>query len=139
MAEAWCRHRVHERGMQQLAVGSCGIAAVPGAPAANAAVTALANVDVQLGPFRSRCVDAAIVADASRLITMTSTHREQLVGRFPQAAEKSTTLLSYIGISGSISDPFGGHLHDYQECLANMQPAIEALLDDINGQGHNVR
>jgi protein-tyrosine phosphatase len=130
MAAARCQElAAPQLAAGQLTIRSAGVAAGDGAPASAMAAAAL-GTDA-LANFRSTALTADRVAEADRIITMTTAHREHVIRRFPEAAERTRNLLSLLGDDGDISDPFGGDLREYRSCLAHMTPALEALVAEL--------
>lgn len=155
-------------------VRSAGVSTVDGmAVSANAAETLRRKQIAHNG--KSRMLGDSAVQWADLILTMTASHKRGLIGRFPDALEKTHTLLEYAGLderiaadlaelehlytewqmkqalgqqisdadrgrmlelerkipSFDIDDPFGGPLPVYESCAAQIEKAVEKLLDKL--------
>lgn len=155
-------------------VRSAGVSTVDGmAVSANAAETLKRKQIAHNGS--SRMLAESAIQWADLILTMTSSHKRGLIGRFPSAMEKTHTLLEYAVLderiaadlaelerlytewqmkqalgqqissedrsrmielekripSFDIDDPFGGPLHIYESCAAQIEEAIGKLLDKL--------
>ena len=66
-------------------------------------------------------VSAEILEECDRLIGMTESHTMSLIFTYPQFASKISSL------DKSISDPFGGDLNVYLNCLDEIIDAVKAM------------
>lgn len=139
MAEALLRLKAAQRlgvEVDQLAprgflVGSCGIGAMPGAPAARHAVTLLRERGCrQLEKHRARQAEPALLERASAIITLGHSHYQWLVEAFPEL-EPRVALLDPDGVA----DPIGGSLEVYRACAQQIEAALEPLLEKILRDG----
>ena len=126
MAEAFFRSLVGDA----IEVGSAGTSAWPGSPPSGNSVAVLAGEDIDGEGLRSSQFGEEHVS-ADRIYTMTSGHRDVLVGAFPELADRCHTLLSILDSAADVHDPYGGDLAEYQACFANMRPALEALAREL--------
>ena len=98
-----------------------------GEPIANNAVRALEDADIPSLPDNpylehiSKTVDEEVVKKCDLIIGLTDSHVFSLLSLYPAYASKIT------GMPCGISDPFGGDLDTYKECLAEIKKGIEAL------------
>lgn len=127
MAEAYFRHLM---GNAEVVVSSAGTSAWPGAPPSKNSLAVLAAQSIDATGLRSsQFSDAQLSAD--RIYTMTRSHRDMLVGAYPELADRVKTLLSLVGSNADVIDPFGGDLAEYQACFANIRPALDALAREL--------
>ncbi|NLW24132.1 MAG: protein tyrosine phosphatase [Clostridia bacterium] len=80
----------------ELTVASAGLQAFPGSKASENALRVTAAEGINLENFRSRPVDERLVNEADLILTMTHSHKQQLLNYFPQAKGKVFLLKEYI-------------------------------------------
>ncbi len=91
------------------------------------AVTALENSGIKAthgNDYRSHFSHTVTEADIEKstlIIGVSSSHAFQLIMRFPAYASKITALPL------EISDPFGGNIEDYENCLKNIDTALNIM------------
>ena len=104
---------------------SAGLFAAEGEPISPNAKEALQAAGVAPTPdndytaHRARCVTAEMIENADLVVGLSASHAMQLMLRFPEAAEKITTLPM------DVSDPYGGSLEVYSACLAQIKLCLE--------------
>lgn len=134
MAEAIARESIRERGWRHVEVASAGISALPGVPAAEAAVEVVGELGLDLRGHRSRPLSEDLIDWADVILTMSPSHqafleelgaayKTSLLGDFAAGTEAS-------GVA--VADPFGGDLATYQATLADLRELIERSLDRIS-------
>ena len=69
--------------------------------------------------FASRQIDAQMCETADSLVGLTEAHAMRLMMAFPTCATKIRSL------SSDISDPFGGYIGRYRECLGEIEKAVK--------------
>ena len=136
MAAALLNHLARPRGvcsaMPELCApcyvaSSAGLYAPDGAPISANAAQALERAGVIPVPgadytaHRARTVTAEMLEEADEVVGLTGSHAMQLMMRFPEYASKLRTL------PNDISDPFGGDLARYEECLAELKQGVEQM------------
>lgn len=99
---------------------SCGLAAVPNAPATKQAITVACEYGFDLSLHRAKPVTAKTVQWADRIFVMSPQHQTLLTQRFPQAQDKISVL--------HIADPYGGSVDTYRACMKQMITALEKEL-----------
>jgi protein arginine phosphatase len=127
MAEAYFRQLMTNA---EIAVSSAGTSAWPGAPPSKNSLAVLAAQGVDAAGLRSSQFTEDL-SSADRIYTMTSGHRDVLIGAFPELADRVKTLLTLLDSNADVHDPFGGDLAEYQACFANMRPALDALASEL--------
>ena len=100
---------------------SAGLYALPGAPATPQAVRTARRHGMDLTAHRAQPVTEALLARASRVLTMTPEHADALRERFPSFAGKIASL------SPAIPDPYGGDDGDYEICFQELEAALNEL------------
>ncbi len=110
-------------------IGSAGLAAADGLAASIEAVEALAELDIDLAPHRSRWLTRAMIDTADLVVVMTNRQACEIRRRFPEAGERVSLLTSFApGGGGDIADPIGSDLATYRRIRDQID---EALLDLI--------
>ncbi|OGO79573.1 MAG: hypothetical protein A2Y23_09405 [Clostridiales bacterium GWB2_37_7] len=136
MAEALLKHFASEYPRLELVVKSAGTAASDSQGASGNAILALQELGIDLNPHRSQAVTTELIEEADLVLTMTYSHKQQLLVFKPNAAHKLFTLAEFTSRdkSRNISDPFGGNLDTYIECRNEISFYIKKLLDIIGSQ-----
>ncbi|WP_308636733.1 low molecular weight protein arginine phosphatase [Paenibacillus silvisoli] len=94
MAEALLRALSQERGLQ-LDIRSAGVSTIDGLPVSNHARTVLFRRDITHNGT-SKALESGSVAWADLILTMTGSHKRQLLQHYPSAVDKTHTLLEYV-------------------------------------------
>ncbi len=139
MAEAIARHLLAAQTVRELRapagqsvnaaralVISAGVHATDGEPASREGRRALRDLDIEMGPHRSRQLTRRMLADADRVLTMTEAHRRGVLDLDPGSAAKVAT----IDPSGDIPDPIGGPSEVYAETARRLLGAIRTRLEE---------
>jgi protein-tyrosine phosphatase len=95
-------------------VGSMGIFAADGAPAADHGVAVMARRGIDIASHRARTASEAIVADLDRVYGLTDSHVEALRTMLPARQRSRVELLDPEG--RGVPDPIGGSVEDYAAC-----------------------
>jgi protein arginine phosphatase len=136
LAEALCMKLLAERlgcpsealAERGYVVGSAGLAAYPGNPAAAEAVDVGRELGVDLSRHQSRPLTAALLLQADHLIAMTRSHLDALtIYNVPGAA--MPRLLS--AEAADIPDPIGCSADVYRDCARQILHHLEALLPQL--------
>ena len=130
MAEALLRYFAAEKPALELSIKSAGTAAFDNQTASKNAILALREMCIDLTNHRSQTVTAALVDEADWVLTMTNSHKQQLLSLKPDASNKIFTLseFTFQNSTKNISDPFGGNLDTYIECRNEITEYIMKLL-----------
>lgn len=116
---------VESRGV---VVASAGLAAASGSPPSAEAVDALAAREIDITTHTAQQLSAQLVRHADLILTMTRGHREAIIGQWPEAAERTRSVLPD---GGDVSDPIGGPPEVYQACADQIEQAVAAHADGI--------
>jgi protein-tyrosine phosphatase len=136
LAEALCKRRLAERLRCAVAdlpahgfcVVSAGLAAYPGAGAAEEAVAVARAYGADLDGHRSRPLTADLAAQADHLLAMTHSHLQALVEHFPRLAARPG-LLSPDG--DDIADPIGHDQSVYEACSRAIWDSLDVLVERL--------
>jgi protein-tyrosine phosphatase len=133
MAEAIMRSRVVARGWAHVAVGSAGIAAANGVPAAEHAVLVAREEGLDLEAHASRFLTPDLVAWADLVLVMSPAHRHavEMLGGDAKVALVTAFEEGAEGGGQLVDDPFGADLAAYRRTFRRLEIAIEAVLDRI--------
>jgi protein-tyrosine phosphatase len=107
---------------------SAGLATTAGMPASEHSVAVLRPHGIDLSGHHSQSATAELLAVADRVVTMTSSHRESIISRFPDLTER-VRLLSAEG--RDVSDPFGGSRDEYERCRHEIQHHLLRLIESL--------
>lgn len=110
---------------------SAGVAAIAGEPASPEAVTALAEMGIDLERHRAVLLTPEAVGQADLVLTMTTAHQRHVQMLAPAQAEKVFTLAGYAGAVGDIADPIGQPLEAYRNCARRLVDLIGKVLDRL--------
>ncbi len=135
MAEAILRQEALEQKLE-LNVRSAGTAVFQSSGASRGAIQAAGELGIDLSKHRSQQVTKELVDEADLILTMTHSHKQQLLHYFPHAQEKIFTLAEFASEESmqNISDPFGGNLEVYMECRNEIHMHIRKLLHKLYSQ-----
>ncbi len=127
MAEALLRHKIRERNIEGVTVGSAGTGAWDGAPASEGAYLVALEHGLDLSSHRARLLTRDIANQATVVLTMGRHHR----ARVEQLGGVETYLLGEYagreGLDAEVRDPFGNEIDVYRETFAE----LDVLLDEV--------
>jgi protein-tyrosine phosphatase len=109
-----------------LRIVSAGVYAAPGSPPSPEAVDALAKMDIDMRPHRSRRLSLELIHEADVIYCMTRGHLEAIVEAAPYAADKTFLL----DPNGDIEDPIGAGLTTYQRCAEMIRRRLDQRLKE---------
>ena len=90
MAEALLK----QRAQSDIQVKSCGISAMPGAPASSQTEEVLRQEGIEIN-HQSAPISAALVQWADVILTMTASHKERIWSEYPEERKKTYTLKEF--------------------------------------------
>jgi len=134
MAEGLARAIAEEMGLKGLTFASAGTLAWPGDKAADQAVQALAEMGIEIASHRATLLTPELVSEADLVLTMTESHRHQVLNLLPEAAGKTYSLGDYAGIPGDIPDPYGQPVEEYRRCAGSLQALLRSALAKLKDQ-----
>ncbi|MDD2446411.1 MAG: low molecular weight protein arginine phosphatase [Tissierellia bacterium] len=113
-------------------VKSVGIMAFDGDNASNNAVIVLKNISINIEGHRASLVRKDLVDEADIILTMTNSHKNNLIRKFPNARIKTFLYNEYAyGKYTDISDPFGGNLNTYKIARDEIYKASQAIVKKL--------
>lgn len=117
--------KLHEHNVDVL---SAGVAAADSAPASPEAIHILKGRGIDLSHHLSQQVTEEMLTKSDLVLAMTASHLDILRRARPDLADRMQLLRSD---GGSISDPIGGGLDEYQSCADEITSCLEVILDDV--------
>lgn len=134
MAEGLARHLLPRPGEwpggeEEILVFSAGVHALPGDPATDNAVEALAEEGIDLRRHRAALLTPEMVHAADLVLTMTSGHRRLVREMAPDHVDKVFTLAEYAGAGGDLADPFGRPLAVYRRYAEDIRHLVRLALE----------
>ncbi|SEN59723.1 low molecular weight protein arginine phosphatase [Paenibacillus sp. OV219] len=127
MAEALLRTLAQERGLQ-LDIRSAGVSTIDGLPVSKNAQEALSRRGIG-HHSTSRALETGSIAWSDLILTMTGSHKRQLLQRFPSAVDKTYTLLEFVNTDPEVLERIAeleGILSEWHMNQALGQPFSEA-------------
>jgi protein-tyrosine-phosphatase len=126
MAEAILNHKTTD-----IHVKSAGVFAVDGNPTSKNTVEALREEGIRVEHY-SQLLTEELVDWATCILTMTQSHKQLVLDRFPQAITKTHTIREYAtNVQGDVIDPFGGPLSIYRKTYAELTELADVLISKI--------
>ena len=111
---------------------SAGLAAQEHSKTSKNALTILKdNVSVDINEREAVQVTEEMLKEADLILTMTSFMKKMIGSTFPIFSNKVFTLKEYVGLSGDISDPYGGDLDIYAETFNELKDCISLLIKKL--------
>jgi len=130
MAEGLFPHYVRNDA-QEWRVGSAGVYAEPGFPAAWNTLLVLKRRGIDLSNHRSRPVTSDLLASYDLILTMERGHKEALRSAFPFFASKVWLISEMIGGKMDIVDPVGRSLVDYEDTAQEIEGIFSLGIEKI--------
>lgn len=94
------------------------------------AIFMMASRGIKIDGHQSRAMSARDAQGAAIILTMTESHKKNVLSLFPEAAPYTFTLIEYAtGTPGNISDPWGLGLTDYYETAEQLEKLIPVALE----------
>lgn len=111
---------------------SAGISIVDGSVTSpNAALALKENLNVDLSHRKAVNLTFDTVKASGLILTMTPGIRDILKNNYPDFKQKIFTINEYVGLEGSIMDPYGGSIHVYRETFKKLKNSILLLLNKL--------
>lgn len=108
LAEVLFRSQLERRGLaESWRVGSAGVWALEGSPAARSALQTAAARGLNLAAHRARPVTADLLQQADLVLVMEREHQQAIQSTFPAWAGRIHLLRQMVGEVGEVEDPIG--------------------------------
>jgi protein-tyrosine phosphatase len=134
LAEMLLRHEVDQQNLKDIFVSSAGMNAVPGYPPDSMMIEYLLNQNIRVADHASRQVRQEDVDGADCIFVMEKEQAEEIIRRWPLAAEKVELLGSYVSAdSGAddIADPYGRSPYHYRLAQSQISVAIDKIVQNL--------
>lgn len=130
MAELLMRHRLSQMlecrpddlEDHGFAVRSAGLAASAGCPASSESVAVMREHGLDLGKHEAQPLTDQLVRHADLILTMTAGHWQNVVERWPHAAERTHMLLPE---QVDVVDPIGRAVDAYRRCAEQIRQGVD--------------
>jgi protein-tyrosine-phosphatase len=137
MAEVICTRLLAERlrcepqeiSKHGFIVRSAGVMAYPGDVASEPAQVVAQELNADLSGHRSQPVTPELLANATDVFAMTTSHLMALQHRFPGLGPPARLLCG----DGDLTDPIGGELDEYRACAAAIREHLNRYLSEWLG------
>lgn len=127
MAEGILKSMAAEKNLN-LDIKSAGIYALDGHKSSKNAIIALNDIGIDISKHRAQRIDEDIVSNVDLILTMSKSHKEDLIGEFPHLEKKIFMLNEYaFNEERDILDPFGGNLSFYEMTRDDIINAIKSI------------
>ncbi|KGA97043.1 protein tyrosine phosphatase [Alkalihalobacillus alcalophilus ATCC 27647 = CGMCC 1.3604] len=120
-----------EKAGSQFDVQSAGIYAFPGSPASAGTTEVLEKRNLKADEHLSQALTLDLVDWADVVLTMTESHRQQLISQYPEHEIKTYSLTSFVEEVGDISDPFGGPVEVYEQTAQQLEYLLHKLIKKL--------
>jgi protein-tyrosine phosphatase len=114
--------KIDELDDRGVVVISAGIAAAPGCPPAAEATQVMRERGLDLTRHEAQPLTDQLVRHADLILTMTHSHLQSIVERWPNAAERASVLLPD---KRDVADPIGQTVGAYRECAEQISGAVD--------------
>ena len=126
MAMGLLREKLHKEGLEgEYRVHSAGVWGLKSQPASTYSRQMMAQRGIDISDHRSHDLTREDVEEADLILTMERGQAEAIRLEFPQHAHQVHLLSQMIGRQYEIRDPYGGPLHEYRQCAAEIERLIE--------------
>lgn len=131
MAEGILRD-LAEKNNLHIQVQSAGTHAAINAPAATFAIEAMKDIGIDISSHKSNQVNSELLEETDLVLTMSKSHKKQLLHQYPSIKDKLFLLNDYaFGRPRDIEDPFGAPLRYYEKARDEIREAIEEIVRQI--------
>lgn len=133
MAEYLTRKMVEEMEFGgSIEVRSAGILASSGGRIPQKTIQTLRGVGIDIKDHKTTPIDKKMVEEATLILAMDNTHKEELLNRFPFIREKVFLFKEFAGLGkDGILDPMGSSFEAYETCLAHIRKALPRIMNRI--------
>lgn len=131
MAEGILRD-LAEKNNLHIQVQSAGTHAAINAPAATFAIEAMKDIGIDISSHKSNQVNSELLEKADLVLTMSKSHKKQILHQYPSIKDKVFLLNEYaFTTSRDIEDPFGAPLRYYEKARDEISEAIIRIVGQL--------
>ncbi|MGQ9604414.1 MAG: low molecular weight protein arginine phosphatase [bacterium] len=132
LAEVIMKKEIKRRNVDWIRVGSAGISAREGLPAAENARIVAKNLGSSLERFKSKELTSNRAKSADLILTMTGQQKRMVVEKWPELRSKTMTISEFSGSRRrSIEDPLGGSIDVYMDCAKVLSDEVRRILKKL--------
>lgn len=138
LAEMLLRHSADQQNLTDVYVASAGINAVDGYPPDARMIEYLLDQNITVSEHASRQVRQEDVDGADRIFVMEKRQADEIIRRWPQAADKVELLGSYVAADSGmddIMDPYGRSPYHYRLAQSQISLAIDRIVQNMKQLG----
>ena len=110
-------------------VMSAGIAAMPGAPAADQAIDVMRQVGIDISHHHSQPITGRLAKFADVILTMTNGHRQALISHWPMLETRTKTIRRD---GGDIGDPIGRPIAIYRSTAEQIDQQLAEWVPEFD-------
>jgi protein-tyrosine-phosphatase len=133
MAEALFQKLVRERGQaDEWWIDSAGVSASEGQPATGETQRVAAERGIDLSSHRSTLASARQLEPFGLILVMEEAHRQALLERAPELADRIHLLSEMAGEATDIQDPVGTGIGNYRAMADRMEGTLRSGFDRIS-------
>ncbi len=127
----WLKCELSELEDRGVVVASAGIAAAPGCPPASEAVQVMRERRLDLMRHEAQPLTDQLVRHADVILTMTASHMQSIMERWPSAGDRTCMLLPD---RTDVSDPIGQTVGAYRHCAEQIESAVNHHVERIKAE-----
>jgi protein-tyrosine phosphatase len=123
--------KIDELEDRRVVIMSAGIAAAPGCPPASEATQVMRERGLDLARHEAQPLTDQIVRHADLILTMTQSHLQSIVERWPHSADRVAMLLPE---KRDVADPIGQTVKAYRDCAEQIAGGIDYHVERLRHQ-----
>ena len=134
MAHWLMKKKLEERKIKNIEVYSSGIFAMKGDIPPDEAIEVMEEYHVDLKQHRATPTIQSNIQEMDLILCMTNSHKQTLIGTYPNLVDKIFTLKEYTGLTEKgidIKDPWGYTFAVYRFCAAEIDECLNKLIETI--------
>jgi len=113
----------------RVTVTSAGLDAIVGAPPDRHATRVMSDMGIDISAHRARQISKGLVSDADLILSMETTHRHEIMRRYPGASGK-VFRLGEIG-QFDVADPYGKSIAAFHIAFESIRQGVDAWVPRI--------
>lgn len=136
MAEVILKEKLRNSGNTNISISSAGLMDMKGGRARDEAIEIIRNLGVDISHHRSRHLTDDMIKEADIVIVMEASHRDKILGKYPESSNKVFLLSRFgneKGIERDIADPYGAPVFYYRTAFREISFYINGLLNFLKG------
>jgi protein-tyrosine phosphatase len=127
MAKFLLQDMIQKDKKSDVEVLSAGLGVYAPMPISHHAYTLLSEKSIDPSSHYSMAFTPDLVEEDSLILTMSLSHKEAILARYPFLSKQTYALFEYVNAGRNISDPFGGSLETYRQTLSEIELLISKL------------